>query len=139
MPGLKPGDPPRLVPQLPHDSPYWYLGLAVQLDGQHGPATLARLLNKQSGTAAQVAPFGHSRKQAVSITNGGTLGSALYYGCAFGGSFSMIDRTLGAAQRRAIHGRGVRGWRRRVDSSRLGLHAPERRKADKANDPATRL
>ena len=121
--GLRPGDPPRLIPNLLVNELYLYCGMATRMDGRHNDDGLATLKSKIASCGGQATAYSTSRRLALGCAGLGVYGNAFFYGTCFGGSFDDIENRLGPASRRAMQGAGIKGPRRSFSSPRVQLHA----------------
>lgn len=121
--GLRPNDPPRLIPNLLISEHYLYCGMATRMDGNHNNIGLATLKTKISACGAQATTSHTSRRIATGCAGLGVYGNAFFYGTCFGGSFEDIEGRLGPASRKCFQGAGVKGPRRSYSSPRIQLHA----------------
>jgi ribonuclease HI len=121
--GRRPGDPPRLIPNLLVNELYLYCGMATRMDGRHNDDGLATLKSKIASCGGQATAYSTSRRLALGCAGLGVYGNAFFYGTCFGGSFEDIENRLGPASRRAMQGAGIKGPRRSFSSPRVQLHA----------------
>ena len=134
--GLAEGDPARMVPNMPVNECYKYVGIWTRLDGQHWRRMLPFLATKVRDACATATRWRTSRRLTVGHANSCILGNGFFYGGVVGSDMDTIEKVVGVAARSCVSGRRcVAGRQRDRSAPRLQLHAPQLVRQSRANEP----
>ena len=114
----------EVIPQLPFDQPYPYLGMFISLDGKCD-SHLRYVAGKLRGAMAHLAYSKACRRRKVKMINPFVLGYGIAHGVGLNLTFERADRELGVLARMPL--RVTQSARSRVTSApRWQLHAPDK-------------